>query len=120
MLRKMFGHKTKVERRGWKMEHNENFHDMLSSPNIKWMPKSRRKKIVDYVANVGKCNICRFLVGKPKEKTSFQRHVYGRREQYIGTSGRNMSRVVEWIYQEQNKNKTICCGFRTIEFHQSK
>ena len=76
--------------------------------------------MVEYVANIGKSNIRRFLVGKPKEKRPFQRHVYGRREQYICTSGRNMSRVVEWIYQEQNKNKTICCGFRTIEFQQSK
>jgi hypothetical protein len=64
MLRRIFGLKG-----DWIRMHNEELHDLYSSPNIIRMITSRRMIWVGHVARVGeKRNACRILVGKPEGK----------------------------------------------------
>jgi hypothetical protein len=49
--------------------HNEDLHNLYSSPNIIKMIKSRRMRWAGHVARIGaKRNACRILVGKPEGK----------------------------------------------------
>jgi hypothetical protein len=52
-----------------KQLHNEELHNLYSSPNIIIMMKSRRTGWAGHVARMGeKRNLCRILVGKPAGK----------------------------------------------------
>jgi hypothetical protein len=49
--------------------HNEELHNLYSSPNAIRVIKPRRMRWAGYVARMGeKRNACRILVGKPEEK----------------------------------------------------
>jgi hypothetical protein len=49
--------------------HNEELHNLYSSPRIIRIIKSRRMRWVGHVARMGeKRNVCRLLVGKPEGK----------------------------------------------------
>jgi hypothetical protein len=49
--------------------HNDEFHNLYSSPSIIRIIKSRRMRCAWHVAGIGeKMNAYRILVGKPKEK----------------------------------------------------
>jgi hypothetical protein len=49
--------------------HNEELHNLYSSPNIIRMIKSRRMRWAGHVARMGETrNACRILVGKPEGK----------------------------------------------------
>jgi hypothetical protein len=51
---------------GWRKLHNEELHNLYSSPNIIRMIKSRRMRWAGHVAWIGaKRNAYRILVGKP-------------------------------------------------------
>jgi hypothetical protein len=53
----------------WRKPHNEELHDLYSSPSIINMIKSRRMRWVGHVARMGpKRNSYRILVGKPEGK----------------------------------------------------
>jgi hypothetical protein len=69
VLRRIFGPKRHEVTGGWKKLHNEEFHNLYSSPNIIRMIKSRRVRWAGRVARMGpKRNAYRILVGKPEEK----------------------------------------------------
>jgi hypothetical protein len=52
---------------GWRKLHNEELHNLYSSPNIIRMIKSRRIKLAGHVARIGAKRIeYRVLVGKPE------------------------------------------------------
>jgi hypothetical protein len=54
---------------GWRKLHNEELHNLYSSPDIIRIIKSRRVKWVGHEARMGeKRNVYRLLVGKPKGK----------------------------------------------------
>jgi hypothetical protein len=54
---------------GWKKLHNEERHNLYSSPNIIRMIKVRRMRWAGHVARTGVNNIaCRVLEGKPEGK----------------------------------------------------
>jgi hypothetical protein len=54
---------------GWRKLHNEELHDLYSSPNIIRIIKSRRMRWVGHVVRMGeKRNAYRLLVGKPEGK----------------------------------------------------
>jgi hypothetical protein len=71
MLRRVFVLKRDEETGGWRKLHNEEFHNLFSSPSTIRMIKSRRMRWARNVARMGKeRNACRKFVGKPQENTT--------------------------------------------------
>jgi hypothetical protein len=59
---------------GWRKLHNEELHNLFSSPSIIRMIKSRRMRWAGHVARMGeKRNAYRILVGKPEGKRQLGR-----------------------------------------------
>jgi hypothetical protein len=70
VLRKIFGPKRK-EDVSWRKLHNDELHDLYSSPNIVRVIKSRRMRWAGHVARVEEGRgVYRFWLGGPKAKTS--------------------------------------------------
>jgi hypothetical protein len=69
VLRRIFGQKRDEVTGGWRKLHNEELHNLYSSPSIIRMFKSRRKEWACHVARMAeKRNAYRILVGKPEGK----------------------------------------------------
>jgi hypothetical protein len=69
VLRRIFGPKRDELIGGWRKLHNEELHNLYSSPNIIRMIKSRRMRFTGHVARMGeKRNAYRMLVGTPDGK----------------------------------------------------
>jgi hypothetical protein len=69
LLRRIFGPKRDDVSGVWRKLHNEELHDLYSSPNIIRMIKSNRVRWTGHVARVGETrNVYRILVGKPEGK----------------------------------------------------
>jgi hypothetical protein len=69
VLRIIFGPKMDGVKGGWRKLHNEEQHNLYSSPSIIRIIKSRRMRWAGYVARMGKKrNVYRLLVGKPEGK----------------------------------------------------
>jgi hypothetical protein len=67
MLRRIFGPKRDRVMGGWRQLHNEELHNLYSSPSIIRIIKSRRMRWAGHVARMGeKRNVCRLLAGKPE------------------------------------------------------
>jgi hypothetical protein len=67
VLRKILELKTDEVIGGCRKLHNEQLHNLYSSPNIIRMIKSRRMRWAEHVARIGeKRNATRILVGKPE------------------------------------------------------
>jgi hypothetical protein len=66
VLRRIFGPKRDEVTGEWRQLHNEELHDLYSSPNIIRIIKSRRMKLAGHVARMGeKRNAYRLLVEMP-------------------------------------------------------
>jgi hypothetical protein len=69
VLRRIFGLKRDGVTVGWRKLHNEDLHNLYSSPSIVRIIKSRRMRWAEHVARMGeKRNVYRLLVGKPEGK----------------------------------------------------
>jgi hypothetical protein len=69
VLRRIFGPKRDEVTGGWRTLHNEELHNLYSSPSIIRIIKSRRMRWAGHVARMGtKRNIYRILVGKAEGK----------------------------------------------------
>jgi hypothetical protein len=67
VLRRIFGPKRNEVTGEWRKLHNEELHDLHSSPSIIRIMKSRRMRWAGHVARMGeRRNACRLLVGKPE------------------------------------------------------
>jgi hypothetical protein len=67
MLRRIFGPKRGGVMGGCRQLHNEELHNLYSSPSIIRIIKSRRMMWAGHVARMGeKRNVYRLLVGKPE------------------------------------------------------
>jgi hypothetical protein len=74
VLRRIFGPKRNRVTGGWRKLHNEELHNVYSSPSIIRMNKSRRMRWVGQVARMGeKRNAYRVWLGKPEGKKPLQR-----------------------------------------------
>jgi hypothetical protein len=69
VLRRIFGPKRDEVTGGWRKLHNEELHDLYSSPSIVRIIKSRRMRWAGHVARMGeKRDTYRLLFGKPERK----------------------------------------------------
>jgi hypothetical protein len=69
MLRRIFGPKRDEVRGDGRKLHNEELHNLYSSPNIIRMTKSRRMRLAGHVARMRETwNAYRILVGRQKER----------------------------------------------------
>jgi hypothetical protein len=69
ILGRIFGPKRDGVTGGWRKLHNEELHNLYSSPSIIRFIKSRRMRWAGHVARMGeKRNVHRLLVGKPEGK----------------------------------------------------
>jgi hypothetical protein len=69
VLRRIFGPKRDEVTGGWRRLHNEELHNLNSSPSIIRMIKSKRMRWAGHVARMGeRRNTYRTLVGKPEVK----------------------------------------------------
>jgi hypothetical protein len=69
VLRRIFGPKRK-EDGSWRKLHNDELHNLYSSPNIVRVIRSRRMRWAGHVARMGEGRgVYRVLVGKPGGKT---------------------------------------------------
>jgi hypothetical protein len=67
VLRRIFGPKSDEVTGGWRGLHNEELHNLYSSPSIIRLSKSRRMIWARHVARIGeKRNTCMILVGTPE------------------------------------------------------
>jgi hypothetical protein len=74
VLRKIFGPKSE-EDGSWRKLHNDELHDVYSSPNIVRVIKSRRKRWAGNVARMGEGRVAdRVLVGRPESKRPLGRY----------------------------------------------
>jgi hypothetical protein len=74
VLRRIFGPKRNGVTGEWRKPHNEELHNLYSSPSIIGIIKSRRMKWAGHVARMWeKRNVYRLLVGKPEGKTALGR-----------------------------------------------
>jgi hypothetical protein len=74
VLRKIFGPKRDEVTGGWRNLHNEELHNLYSSPSIIRMINSRRMRWAGHIARMGKRrNAYRILVGKPERRRSLGR-----------------------------------------------
>jgi hypothetical protein len=65
VLRRIFGPKRDEETGGWRKLHNEEIHNLYSSPSIIRIIKSRRMRWAGHVARMGeKRNAYRILLSK--------------------------------------------------------
>jgi hypothetical protein len=89
---------------GWRKLHNEELHNLYSSPSIIRIIESRRMRWADHVARMGeKRNVYRLLVGKPEGK----RPLGGPRRRWIGNIKMDLLEiglsVVDWIGLAQDR-----------------
>jgi hypothetical protein len=69
VLRRIFGPKRDEVTGDWRKLHNEELHNLYSSPNIIRMIETRSMRWTGHVARMGETrNACRILVGKPEGK----------------------------------------------------
>jgi hypothetical protein len=66
---KIFGPKRDEVTGEWRKLHNEELHNLYSSPDIIWKAKSRRMRWAEHVARMGEeRKLYKVLVGKPEGK----------------------------------------------------
>jgi hypothetical protein len=54
MLRRLFGPKRDEETGGWRKLHNEEFHNLYSSPSVITMIRPKRMKWTGHIAQMGR------------------------------------------------------------------
>jgi hypothetical protein len=74
VLTRIFGPKRDEVTGGWRKLHNEELHNVYSSPSILSMIKSMKVRWAGHVARMGMRNAYRILVGKPEGKRPLGRH----------------------------------------------
>jgi hypothetical protein len=106
VLRRIFGPKRDEVTGEWRKLHNEELHDLYSSPSIIRIIKSRRMRWAGHVAGMGeKMNAYRLLVGKPEEK----RPVGRSRRRWVDNIRMDLGEVgwgyVGWIGLTKDRNR---------------
>jgi hypothetical protein len=106
VLRRIFEPKRDVVTGEWRDLHNEELHDVYSSPGIIRIIKSRRMRWTGHVARMGeKRDAYRFLVGKPEGRRPLGRP----RRRWLDNIRMDLVEVglgdVDWIGLDQDKDR---------------
>jgi PAS domain-containing protein len=106
VLRRIFGPKRDEVTGEWRKLHNEELHDLYSSPSIIRTIKERRMRWAGHVARVGeKRNVYRFLVRKPEGRRPLGRP----RRRWVHNSKMDLVEVgwggVDWIGLTQDRDR---------------
>jgi hypothetical protein len=89
VLRRIFGPKRDEVTGEWRKLHNEELHDLYSSPNIVRVIKSRRMKWVGHVARMGRRESCiGFCWGNLRERDHW------------GDPGVDGRIILRWIFRK--------------------
>jgi hypothetical protein len=106
VLRKIFGPKRDEETGEWRKLHNEELHNLYSSPDIIRQVKSRRMRRAGHVARMGEeRKVYKVLVGKPEGKRPLGRP-RRRWENGIRMDLREIGlEGVDWIRLAQDRNR---------------
>jgi hypothetical protein len=104
VVRRIFGPKRDRMTGGWRKLHNEELHNVYSSPSIIKIIKSRKMRWAGHVARMGeKRNVYRLLVGKPERNRPLRRP----RRKWIDNIKMNLLEiglsVVAWIGLAQGR-----------------
>jgi hypothetical protein len=105
VLRRIFGPKRDEVTGEWRQLHNEELHDLYSSPSIIRIIKTRRMRWACHVARMGKRNTYRLLVKKPEGKRPLGRL----RRRWVDNIRMDHGEVgwgdVDWIGLAQDRNR---------------
>jgi hypothetical protein len=106
VLRRIFGSKRDEVTGEWRKLHNEELHDLYSSPSIIRIIKARRMRWAGHVARVGeKRNSYRLSVGKPEGRRPLGRP----RRRWVNNVGMDLVEVgwddVGWIGLVQDRDR---------------
>jgi hypothetical protein len=106
VLRRIFGPKRDEVKGEWRKLHNEELHDLYSSPSIIRIIKPRRMRWAGHVARIGeKRNAYRLLVGKPEGKRPLGRP----RRRCVENIKSDLGEVgwgdVDWIVLAKDRNR---------------
>jgi hypothetical protein len=106
MVRRIFGPKRDEVTGEWRKLHNEELHNLYSSPNIIRMIKSRRMRWAGHVARMGeKRNAYRILVGKQEGK----RHLGRPRRRWVDNIKIDLREIgwdgMYWIDMAQDRDQ---------------
>jgi hypothetical protein len=103
VLRRIFGSQRDEVTGGWRMLHNEELHNLYSSPFIVRVIKSRRMRWVGHVARMREINVYSILVGKSEGKRPLEKR---RREDNIKMHLRDIGfEDVDWIHLAQDRDR---------------
>jgi hypothetical protein len=110
VLRRILGPKRDEVAGEWRKLHNEELHDLYSSPSVITIIKSRRMSWSGHVARMGeKMNAYRLLVGNPEGKRQLRR----KRRRWVDNIRMDLGEVgrgdVDWIglAKDRNRWKTV-------------
>jgi hypothetical protein len=108
VLRRIFGPKRDEVTGEWRKLHNEEFHNLYSSPDIIRQIKSRQMRWAGHVAYMGEeRRVYEVLVGKPEGKRPLGRPRH-RGEDGIRTDLRKIGwGGVDWIRLAQDKDRWL-------------
>jgi hypothetical protein len=105
VLRRIFGPKRDEVTGEWRKLHNEELHNLYSSPDIIRQVKSRQMRWAGHVARMGeKRKGYKVLVGKPEGRRPLGRPRQ-RWEDGIGMDLRKRMEGVEWIHLAHNRDR---------------
>jgi hypothetical protein len=100
VLRRIFGPKREEVTGEWRKLHDQELHNLYSSPDIIRQIKSRRMRWEGHVARMGEGrNLYRVLVGKPEGKSPLRRPRCRWKDGEIGWG------VVVWIHLAQDRDR---------------
>jgi hypothetical protein len=105
----------------WRKLHNEELHNLYSSPSIIRMIKSRRTRLAWHVARMGeKTNAYRILVGKPEGKRPLGRP----RRRWVDNIKMDFREIgwdgVDWIDMVQDRDRWIALSNKVLNLDSMK
>jgi hypothetical protein len=110
ILRRIFGRKRDEVTGEWRKLHNEELHNLYSSPDIIRQVKSRRMRWVGHVACMGEeRKVYKVLVGKPKGKRPLGRPRHRWENKIRMDLGETDLWGVDWIQLAQDGPVAGCC-----------